>query len=233
MLGFSKDILCPIRREGWIFVSLFIAVTLFFYWLSVFLGTIGLLLTLLCIYFFRDPFRYTPQGDGLVVAPADGRVLFVKSFPLPAELSETEESQQCISIFMNVFDVHVNRVPIAGKLTKIVYKPGKFFNAALDKANPENERMSYELTLKGKKKLYFVQIAGLVARRILCYKNEGDKVTAGERVGMIRFGSRVDIYLPEGFEPVVTEGQRTLAGETLIAKRKDARLSSETAFKGS
>jgi phosphatidylserine decarboxylase len=174
------------------------------------------LATVWCAYFFRDPPRVTPVRDGLVVAPADGRVSQVTSASPPAELGLGEKSLPRISIFMSVFDCHVNRSPVAGKIEKVVYQPGKFFNADLDKASSDNERNALVIAIPAAR-IAVVQIAGLVARRIVCFVRPGQQIGAGERFGMIRFGSRVDVYLPEGVPPLVAVGQTATAGETVIA----------------
>ncbi len=181
------------------------------------LGWIGAILTTWCTYFFRDPDRLTPTRDGLVICPADGLVQAISAAAPPPELDMGDEPRPRISIFMDVFDVHVNRVPCDGTVRTIRYHPGKFFNASLDKASEHNERQCYRLQLPSGEDLAFVQIAGLIARRIKCFVAEGQAVKAGERFGLIRFGSRVDVYLPNGTAPLVAVGQRTLAGETVLA----------------
>lgn len=207
----------PIHPEGYRFIAIFAGTTVI---ISLFWAPFwapGVLLTLWCTAFFRNPEREVPQGKGLIIAPADGKVCLVEKAPYPEELGGGRATWR-VSVFMNVFNVHVNRIPVAGTIRKLVYVPGKFFNAELDKASKDNERQIIEIALPGNKKLAFVQIAGLIARRIVCYLKEGDKVRAGERFGLIRFGSRVDVYLPEGVEPLVQLGQSTVAGETVIAK---------------
>ena len=222
----KKTFFVPIHPAGWPFIVGFAVVSILLAMLAEFLGFVGLVLTLWCIYFFRDPVRVTPDRTGLLVSPADGIVTAIKDAPLPAEL-ETDntddplfaaKSLTRISIFLNVFDVHVNRNPIKGKVTQVAYFPGKFFNASLDKASVDNERNSLVVKIDGQpSSIAFVQIAGLVARRILCDAKVGDTLETGQRYGMIRFGSRVDIYLPPGTAPMVIEGQRMLGGETVIA----------------
>lgn len=206
----------PIHREGYIFILAFAvgAYALSYLWPP--LGWIGLILTLWCCYFFRDPERTTPLRDGLAVSPADGRVSMVASVVPPAELGLSELPMTRISIFMNVFDCHVNRSPVAGRIAKIVYRPGLFLNAELDKASEDNERSSMIIE-SGAAVFGVVQIAGLLARRIVLFAREGDATSAGERFGLIRFGSRVDVYLPEGYRPMVGVGQTCIAGETVIA----------------
>lgn len=212
-----STVLVPVNRAGWPFIALFAVLTMALWWVWMPLGLAGVVLTLWCVYFFRDPARVTPVREGLVISPADGRVLPVVKAAPPPELELGGDPLTRISIFMNVFDVHVNRAPADGTIRKIAYHPGKFFNAALDKASEDNERMSIAMDTPDGRPLAFVQIAGLVARRIKCWAEEGRAVVAGERYGLIRFGSRVDVYLPDGIAPLVIEGQRTLAGETVLA----------------
>jgi phosphatidylserine decarboxylase len=184
---------------------------------SVALGIAGVVLTLWCVYFFRDPERITPVREGLIISPADGVVKMIDKAPPPKELNMGDKDRWRICVFMNVFNVHVNRIPISGTVTALNYRPGKFLNASLDKASELNERQSLGLTLDGGKDVALVQIAGLVARRILCDVTEGREMKTGERFGMIRFGSRVDVYLPDGVKPMVAVGQTAIAGETVIA----------------
>lgn len=181
------------------------------------LGWIGLVLTVWCFYFFRDPERVTPDKPDLVVSPADGTIQMITKVKAPEELGLGDAKFTRVSVFMSVFNVHVNRAPAEGKILKSVYVPGKFLNATLDKASKDNERQILAMKTKGGKTLCFVQIAGLVARRILCEATEGMEYKAGERFGLIRFGSRLDVYLPEGVEPQVCLGQTMVAGETVIA----------------
>ena len=206
----------PIHPEGYPFIGGFALVAIFLFWLAKPLGWIGVIATNWCAYFFRDPKRVIPVGEGLVVSPADGRISQVALASPPPELEMGPEQRVRISIFMNVFDVHVNRAPVAGEVRRIVYKPGKFLNADLDKASEDNERNSLLLRMAAGP-VAIVQIAGLIARRIVCFVREGTNVSAGERIGLIRFGSRVDVYLPGGTKPLVSEGQTALAGETVIA----------------
>jgi phosphatidylserine decarboxylase len=215
-----KDVLVPVNRAGWPFIAIFalIAAGLWYWHFSA--GLIGCLLTLWCVYFFRDPERITPTREGLVICPADGVVQSVVHAVPPAELELGDAPRLRIAVFMNVFNVHVNRVPITGKITAKGYRPGKFLNASLDKASIDNERMSLKVTGEDGTEIGFVQIAGLVARRILCQVNEGDTLQAGQRFGIIRFGSRVDVYLPHGVETLVSVGQTTLAAETVLADLK-------------
>jgi phosphatidylserine decarboxylase len=206
----------PIHREGYVFIAAFAVASFFLGWLYAPLGWIGLILTLWCVYFFRDPVRSTPLDDGLVISPADGLVSSVGFFPPPPELGLGGEPMQRISIFMSIFDCHVNRAPVSGRIAKIVYKPGLFLNADLDKASEENERNGFVIeTAAGR--LGVVQIAGLIARRIVCFVDIGDRIGAGDRLGLIRFGSRVDVYLPPSGRPLVAEGARAIAGETILA----------------
>ena len=212
-----KTILVPINRAGWPFIAIFAVVALAAGYYAQPLGWIGLVLTLWCVYFFRDPDRVTPTREGLVIAPADGRVCLIDEAVPPAELEMGDEARPRICIFMNVFNVHVNRVPMEGTISKIAYRPGKFLNAELDKASEFNERMSLSMKTTTDHDIAFVQIAGLVARRIVCQVEEGTYLQAGQRFGLIRFGSRVDVYLPKGTASMMSVGQLTTAGETVIA----------------
>ena len=212
-----KTLLVPIHRAGWPFIAIFAVVATLMNILSQGLGLVGVVLTLWCIYFFRDPDRVTPDRDGLVISPADGVVQLIDQAAPPEELEMGDAKRWRVCVFMNVFNVHVNRIPISGTLAKLSYRPGKFLNASLDKASEFNERQSLALTLPDGRDIAFVQIAGLVARRILCDVREGQSVETGERFGMIRFGSRVDVYLPDGVEPMVSVGQTSIGGETVIA----------------
>ena len=207
----------PIHRVGWPFIALFAVAALLLGLLWSPLGWLGLAATLWCAYFFRDPDRVTPTRDGLVISPADGVVCLVGDAVPPAELGLGEAPRPRVCVFMSVFDVHINRAPLNGRVTKLAYHAGKFVNAALDKASEENERMAVALELEDGRSVAFVQIAGLVARRIKCDLVEGQTVRTGERFGLIRFGSRVDVYFPEGVQPQVALGQRCIAGETVLA----------------
>lgn len=220
MQDMMKTVLVPIHREGWPFVTLFAIVTvvLGLFW-TPFL-VLGGILTAWCAYFFRDPDRTTPTRPSLVISPADGVVQMIREVAPPPELEMTEASMTRISIFMNVFNVHVNRIPVDGTVTKLDYRPGAFLNASLDKASEENERQAIRLEAAAGQDIAVVQIAGLVARRILCELQPGQQVAAGERFGMIRFGSRVDVYLPRKTNPLVCEGQTAVAGETVLADLK-------------
>lgn len=207
----------PVHPEGRKFIAAFAVATVLLFLLWEPLGLIGLMLTIWCVYFFRDPVRVTPVREGLVVSPADGVVSMIVPAVPPAEMGLGETPLTRVSVFMNVFDCHVNRTPIAGRVEKIAYRPGKFLNAALDKASDENERSSMHLRTADGHDILVVQIAGLVARRILSWTRNGQKLRAGERYGMIRFGSRVDVYLPDGLQPLVAVGQLAVAGETVLA----------------
>jgi len=211
------SIFAPIHREGHRFIAIFIAVTLVLFLIYDPLGWIGVILTCWCAYFFRDPARVTPERSGLIISPADGVVSAIAQVAPPIELDMSEPVMTRVSVFMNVFNCHVNRIPIDATITKIAYIPGLFFNASLDKASEDNERNALCLTTTGGARLAVVQIAGLVARRIICWAGENQSLRAGERFGMIRFGSRVDVYLPEGVAPLVVLGQTMVAGETVIA----------------
>lgn len=209
--------LTPIHPEGYPFIGGFAVVALVLFWLWPPLGWTGVIATLWCAYFFRDPPRVTAISNGIVVAPADGRVCQIASVAPPSELELGNRPLPRVSIFMSVFDCHVNRSPVAGRIERIVYRPGKFISADLDKASEHNERNAFVIVTGNGQRLAAVQIAGLVARRIVCFAREGDSLSAGQRIGMIRFGSRVDVYLPEGARVLAGEGQIAIAGETLIA----------------
>jgi phosphatidylserine decarboxylase len=218
MLKSIQSALVPVHREGWKFVATSFAVTLLFYVLDLdILATLAAVVTAWCAYFFRDPERVTPLREGLIVAPADGRVSAVADVVPPAELDLGTDVRPRISIFMNVFDVHVNRSPVDGRIARLAYVPGKFLNAELDKASDDNERQALTIETAKGQRIGVVQIAGLVARRIVGFVREGEFVQAGQRFGIIRFGSRVDVYLPGGKAPLVAVGQRAIAGETVIA----------------
>ena len=207
----------PIHKEGYKFISIFAVVTLVLFLIWQPLGWVGVGLTVWCYYFFRDPERQTPIREGLLVSPADGVISLIEPAVPPAELEMGDQALTRVSVFMNVFNCHVNRAPIGGRITKIAYRPGKFLNASLDKASVDNERNSMAIEMADGRKIAVVQIAGLVARRILCEVQEGSELQTGERFGMIRFGSRVDVYLPEGVEPLVALGQTMISAETVIA----------------
>jgi phosphatidylserine decarboxylase len=206
----------PVHREGLPFIGIFALASLLLFWLWSPLGWIGTMFTVWCALFFRDPDRVTPTREGLVVAPADGRVAKIIHAAPPPELNLGERALPRVSIFMNVFNCHINRSPITGRIEKIIYKGGTFINADLDKASENNERNSFIISA-GTTRIVVTQIAGLIARRIVTFTREGASMRAGERIGMIRFGSRVDVYLPDGTRPLVAEGQTAVAGETVIA----------------
>ena len=207
----------PINRAGWPFIGLFTGATLLIAWIAEPAIWIGVVLTAWCIYFFRDPDRVTPTREGLIVASADGVVQTVDTAVPPAELDMGPEPRSRVCVFMNVFNVHVNRIPCSGTIAAVAYRPGRFFNASLDKASEHNERNSLRVITTDGLDLACVQIAGLIARRIVCDVTQGENVLTGQRMGIIRFGSRVDIYLPPGVAPLVGVGQHSVAGETVIA----------------
>lgn len=216
-----KQYLVPnIHRDGWVFIAIFAMVTFIIGLESDALAWIGAILTGWCVYFFRDPDRVTPVRAGLVVSPADGLIQSITEATPPQEMGLKKGKYTRISIFLSVFDVHVNRVPIGGKIIKSIYHPGKFFNASLDKASIHNERQSLVVLTEDKQEIGFVQIAGLIARRIRCDVEEDQKVKTGQRFGMIRFGSRMDVYLPKETPILVLEGQRAVGGETILADFK-------------
>ena len=212
-----RPLMTPIRHEGYPFIGAFLAVSLLLLWLSAPLGWLGLALTGWCVYFFRDPKRITPVDQALVVSPADGKVASVALILPPGELGLGSDPCRRVSVFMNVFNCHVNRAPVAGRISRIVYRPGKFLNAELDKASEDNERNGMVIA-SANGPIGVVQIAGLVARRIACFVAEGTELSAGERIGLIRFGSRLDVYLPATATIRVAEGQTAIAGETVIAR---------------
>ena len=214
---FSK-IFPKIHAEGYKFLVISGIITIVFYSFSNFLGLIGLVLTIWVYYFFRDPERVIIDDNNYLVSPADGEIIKVEEVDGPKELGLENKKFNKISVFMNVFDCHVNRTPCAGKIEEILYKPGKFFNASLDKASEENERNYYKVQNSNGEDIIVVQIAGLIARRIVNESHEGQELKQGERVGMIRFGSRADIYF-ENYKPLVKVNQKTIAGETLLAKK--------------
>jgi phosphatidylserine decarboxylase len=221
-----KTMMIPIHPAGYPFIIAFLVLTILLTFLGIAGFFVGLVLTLWCVYFFRNPVRTTPTREGLIVSPADGLVTMIQEAPLPPELDDCKASDSLcaqgtatrVSVFLNVFDVHVNRIPADGEIRKVVYHPGKFLSADLDKASIENERSTVLMKLKHhSSSIAFVQIAGLVARRIICKLNAGQNVKGGELYGLIRFGSRVDIFLPAGVNPLVCVGQRMIGGETIIA----------------
>ena len=207
-----------IHSEGYKFLAVAGIVTMVFYTFSDFLGLIGLVLTIWVYYFFRDPERIIIEDDNYLVSPADGEVVNVGEVDGPKELSLENKKFKKISIFMNAFDCHVNRIPCSGKIEEILYKPGKFLNASLDKSSEENERNYFKIKDNQNNDVIVVQIAGLIARRIVCETNKDQELNQGDRLGMIRFGSRVDVYY-ENYEPLVKVGQKAISGETLLAKK--------------
>ena len=207
-----------IHNEGYKFIVIFGLVTIILYFFSSFLGLVGFILTIWCYYFFRDPERVSINDEDYLVSPADGLVLEVQEADGPKELNMEDKKFIKVSIFMNVFDCHVNRTPCSGKLAEIIYKPGKFLNASLDKASEDNERKYYKITNLNGENIIVVQIAGLLARRIVSEVSENEELKQGDRIGMIRFGSRADIYF-NNYTPLVKVNQKTIAGETLVAKR--------------
>ena len=213
-----EKIFPKIHTEGYKFLAIAIFVTIFLYFLSTFFGLIGLLLSVWVYYFFRDPERISINDENYLTSPADGEVLMVHEVDGPKELGLEDKKFTKISIFMNVFDCHVNRTPCEGKISEILYKPGKFLNASLDKASEDNERNYYKIINNQDEEVIVVQIAGLIARRIVCESSKDQNLKQGDRIGMIRFGSRADIYF-ENYKSLVKVGQKTIAGETLLAKR--------------
>lgn len=220
----------PMHPEGYRFVGIFAAITLVLFLIWQPLGWIGTGLTVWCYYFFRDPKRSVPLGDTLVLSPADGVVSLIEPAVPPVELGLGPQALTRVSVFMSVFNCHVNRMPVGGQITAIAYRPGKFFNASMDKASTDNERNGVAILLPDGRQVGVVQIAGLVARRIVCFAKAGQTLRAGDRFGLIRFGSRLDVYLPVGVAPMVSLGQTMIAGETVIADLSStaaARLSRE------
>ena len=212
-----RNTFVPIHKEGYPFIAGFLAASLILGWLAEPLFWIGMVLTAWCIYFFRDPERSTPQDEDLVISPADGRVSSIAFVTPPEEMNLGSEPMLRISVFMNVFNCHVNRAPMRGRISVISYQEGSFLNAELDKASEENERNSLTIeTARGK--IGVVQIAGLVARRIVCWSNVNESLEAGDRFGLIRFGSRLDVFLPAAVAPRVSVGQTAIAGETVLAE---------------
>lgn len=214
--------LAPVHRDGHKFLAIGVALTLLFFMIWPPLAWLLAVLTAYVAYFFRDPDRVTPLRDGLVIAPADGKVSLIERLRPPAELGLGEEERVRISIFLSVFDVHINRAPVPGQIARSIYVPGLFLNAALDKASEDNERRAIVIDTAGDREIAVVQIAGLIARRIVSFKGEGETVGVGERIGLIRFGSRVDLYLPPGTGTLVAVGQRAVGGETVLADLKSA-----------
>lgn len=217
LLQTIKSVFVPIHPAGYPFIAIFAGVALVLALVSSSLGWIGLIATAWCVYFFRNPQRVSPIREGLIVSPADGVVQTITKVIPPAELDLGSAEHTRISIFLNVFDVHVNRIPITGSISKMHYKAGKFFNASLDKASEENEQQLIKITTPDETTIGVVQIAGLVARRIVCDLTAGQSVKTGETFGIIRFGSRVDVYLPPETSTLVMVGQRAVGGETILA----------------
>jgi phosphatidylserine decarboxylase len=217
MLDTLASVLSPPHRAGLPFIAAAAGAALVLGLFSSTLMWLGVATALFCAYFFRDPTRVTPARDGLVVAPADGRVVSVAEAVPPVELGLGPEPRWRVAIFLSVLDVHVNRSPVDGTVTRVAYHAGKFLNAADDKASDENERNGLVLTMADGRMVGVVQIAGLIARRIVCEVREGDALAAGQRFGLIRFGSRTDVYLPPGVTPLVAEGQRMVGAETVVA----------------
>ena len=216
-----KKFIPPIHPAGFPFIIIFIVVALILSVISDFLGWVGFVLTIWCTYFFRDPERVKHDKNNILLSSADGKILFVGKSKSPPNLSDNQSKEmQKISIFMNVFDVHINRIPISGKISWLKYVPGIFLNASLDKSSEDNERMIIKIEYSKNKYVYVVQIAGLIARRIKCDLAENQSVEIGDRFGLIRFGSRVDLYFPNDFDPLVYKGQTSIAGETILADYK-------------
>jgi phosphatidylserine decarboxylase len=211
------DAIAPVHRDGHVFIAIGVGLTLLFFLLWPPLAWLFAAVTAWVAYFFRDPDRVTPLREGLVVAPADGRINQIGKVRPPHELGLGETERTRVSIFLSIFDVHVNRAPVAGRVVRSIYVPGAFFNATLNKASEENERRALVIATPTGIEVPVVQIAGLVARRIVTFVSEGDSVSAGQRIGLIRFGSRVDVYLPAGRDALVAVGQRAIAGETVLA----------------
>jgi len=212
-----RAVIVPVHRAGWPFIAAGLVLSLGLGLVLAPLFWLGLLITAWMVYFFRDPPRVTPEGEEIVVSPADGTIVAIRPRVPPAEMELGQTPRTCVSVFLNVFDVHVNRAPVSGRVGRIAYRAGRFVNAALDKASEDNERQSLRIDTGRGDAYGLVLIAGLVARRIVGYVAEGQDVVAGERIALIRFGSRCDVYLPDGVTPLVVEGQRALAGETVLA----------------
>jgi phosphatidylserine decarboxylase len=217
-MNMLSTFLKPMHPEGYKFVGIFAAISLVLFWVWQPLGWLGVGMTIWCYYFFRDPKRTIPLDDTLILSPADGIISLIEPAVPPAELGMGPDALTRVSVFMNVFNCHVNRAPVSGKITAIAYRPGTFLNASMDKASEDNERNSLAIEITDGRKIAVVQIAGLVARRIVCWSKTGHVLRAGERFGLIRFGSRLDVYLPEGVAPMVALGQTMVAGESVIAQ---------------
>ncbi len=221
------DTIVPVHNDGYKFLAIAAAVTLFLFWFWPPLAWIAVIVTAWIAYFFRDPPRVTPLRDGLIVAPGDGRISAIERVRPPVELGLDDTPRTRISIFLSVFDVHIQRAPLAGRVARIIYTPGSFLNASLDKASEENERCATILQAANGTEIAVVQIAGLIARRIVTFIKSGDNIGIGERFGLIRFGSRVDLYLPPDHAPLVAVGQRAIGGETIMADIKSAEAERE------
>lgn len=221
ILSFVINSIKILHKEGYIFVLIGVVTTMIFLAITLFLGILSFIITCWIIYFFRDPHRIVPQNQNAVVSPADGTITSITQNELmPEELNENcSQRFTKVSIFLNVFNVHVNRVPIKGKIEKIKYIPGKFFNASLDKSSTENERNIILIKNENGEMFVFTQIAGLIARRIVCYAKENETFETGERYGIIRFGSRVDVFIPQNYQVCVYEGQTMIGGETILAQK--------------
>lgn len=212
-----RAFLVPIHRQGWPFIAIAAAGAAGLTVLSPAAGLCGLIITAWCAYFFRDPPRVTPTRSGLIVSPADGLIVAIGPATPPPELAVEGSTFTRVSIFMSIFDVHINRAPVDGRIVRTAYRPGRFVSAAADKSSDDNERRSFLIATDDGKPFVVVQIAGLIARRICAWVIDGDAVQTGQRIGMIRFGSRVDVYLPTPVAPLVALGQRCIAGETVLA----------------
>jgi phosphatidylserine decarboxylase len=221
------DSIVPVHNDGYKFLAIAAAATLFLFWFWPPIAWVAVIVTAWIAYFFRDPPRVTPLRDGLVVAPGDGRIAAIERVRPPPELGMDDTLRVRISVFLSVFDVHINRAPVAGRVVRLIYTPGSFLNASLDKASEENERCAAVLATANGTEIAVVQIAGLIARRIVTFIKVGDNVGIGERFGLIRFGSRVDLYLPPEQAPLVAVGQRAVGGETIMADLKSTEMERE------
>lgn len=227
-MNMLETFLKPMHPEGWRFVGIFGVITLILFWIWAPLGWLGVGLTVWCYYFFRDPVRSIPLAETLILSPADGVISLIEPAVPPPELGLGPQALTRVSVFMSVFNCHVNRMPVGGKVEAIAYHPGTFVNASLDKASTDNERNALLISMEDGTKVVVVQIAGLIARRIMCWAKPGLPLRAGDRFGLIRFGSRLDVYLPPGVAPMVALGQTMIAGESVIADlaaQSPARLS--------
>ena len=220
VLDIIGDSIAPVHNDGYRFLAIAAAVTLLLFLLWPPLAWLAAHITVFIAYFFRDPARVTPLREGLVIAPGDGRICAIERVRSPVELGLGDSERVRISIFLSLFDVHINRAPVAGRVTRSVYVPGSFLNAARDKSSEENERRATVIVTPSGAEIVVVQIAGVIARRIVTFIGEGDSVGVGQRFGLIRFGSRVDLYLPPGRAALVCVGQRAVGGETVLADLK-------------